>query len=113
LGLDKFSFEPKATPRHLKKKHTNTPKNSKRKAEEGDVGSPAKAKVQRTHASADVSVVTTGVRRSQRNMGKSVDYTKERVEQGPIPIAVKSRVRSLENEGPLGRGAGSKRIHNP
>jgi E3 ubiquitin-protein ligase UHRF1 len=112
LGLDKPVFEPKAKPGHVKKKASNTPK--KRKAEEEDVdASTPKTKVQRTRATADVFAATAGVRRSQRNVGRSVDYTAERVDRGPVPIAIQSGVRGVENEGPLGRGAGSKRIHEP
>ena len=61
------------------------------------------AKISRTR-----EVSTLGTRRSQRNVGKTVDYTAE------IDLRVASRARSnvKGEDGPLGRESG-KRIHNP
>ncbi|KAJ7900386.1 PUA-like domain-containing protein [Mycena olivaceomarginata] len=53
------------------------------------------------------------VRRSSRNAGKTVDYKGERQESSPLPISFKSGIRDTENSGPLGREAGSKRVHDP
>jgi E3 ubiquitin-protein ligase UHRF1 len=102
LGLDKPFFEPKETSKKASPK--------KRRLEDGPDQNGAN-KVQRKNDSEQLS--SSGLRRSQRNVGKMVKYSAERVDLGPVPASVQSGLRSIENEGPLGRPAGSKRIHNP
>ncbi|KAJ7899158.1 PUA-like domain-containing protein, partial [Mycena olivaceomarginata] len=55
----------------------------------------------------------SAVRRSSRNAGKTVDYKAEHQRGSPLPVSFTSGVRSTENTGPLGREAGSKRLHDP
>jgi E3 ubiquitin-protein ligase UHRF1 len=101
LGLDKPTLEPKAT--RIKK----TPATKKRKLPEtsadNDGGNKPPAKVQR---------VESGVRRSSRNVGKTVDYQSEVVKGSPVPISFSSGVKTSENSGPLGRQTG-RREYDP
>jgi E3 ubiquitin-protein ligase UHRF1 len=103
LGLEQPFFGPKETPA---KKRTAAPK--KRKAPADAEAEPSKA--QRTDSS---DVTLSGTRRSARNMGKKVDYKAERVEDPfGVPASIKSGVRRVANEGPLGR-EGGMRLHDP
>ena len=54
-----------------------------------------------------------GVRRSSRNAGKTIDYSKEINLSRDVPLAYSSGVKNALNEGPLGSGDGAKRLHNP
>jgi E3 ubiquitin-protein ligase UHRF1 len=101
LGLDKPFFEPKETKRPSKtvsKKRKQTP--------EQDFDSPTPAKAARIPSTDEQS---TRSRRSQRNIGKTVDYKGE-VARG-LPAA---RVQAglIQNDGKLGR-EGGKRRHDP
>lgn len=105
LGLDKPFFEPREKPRPKQKAALK-----KRKAvaeEEGE--SQTVNKVSRTSSE---DTVASGTRRSSRNVGKVVDYKNEQ-QRVYVSAAVKSGIRTLENDGPLGKEAGDKRIHNP
>ncbi|KAJ7070998.1 PUA-like domain-containing protein [Mycena amicta] len=103
LGLDKPVFEPTEIKRVERAKSSK-----KRKAvEQPDTHSEHAPKAARTDA------VSGPLRRSARTAGKSIDYKAEKQSGSPLPISFKSGLRSLENCGPLGRGEGEKRIHNP
>jgi len=58
------------------------------------------------------SAPTVATRRSQRNVGKAIDYTAERVLPDDRPARVASGLKQLVNDGPLGRDDG-KRLHDP
>ena len=102
MGFDKPTLEPKET--RLKK----TPATKKRKLPEtsadddGDNTPPAKA--QRVE-----SDPTSGVRRSSRNAGKTVDYRNEVVKGSPVPISFSSGVKTSDNSGPQGRQTGQRK----
>jgi E3 ubiquitin-protein ligase UHRF1 len=64
------------------------------------------AKVARTDASDDAS----GVRRSARNAGKTVDYKSEKTGGLPLPLSVRNRNKKPGNAGPLGEGKGGKKM---
>ena len=70
-----------------------------------DAGAPAKAA--RTK-----EAPTVATRRSQRNMGKTVDYKAERSLPDLLPARVASGIKELIDDGPMGRDSGT-RIHNP
>ncbi|KAK7064203.1 E3 ubiquitin-protein ligase ORTHRUS 5 [Favolaschia claudopus] len=107
LGLDKPFFEPEEVRRPKPAKATTS---KKRKGEEHEDAPSSKAP--RVVKSSD-PVDAGGVRRSSRNAGKVVDYKRERQQSPPLPISFKSGIRVTENSGPLGRDAGSMRIHSP
>ena len=105
MGFDKPTLEPKET--RLKK----TPATKKRRLPEisadDDGGNKPPAKAQRVE-----SDPTSGVRRSSRNAGKTVDYKNEVVKSSPVPISFSSGVKTSENSGPLGRQTG-RREYDP
>ncbi|KAJ7254078.1 PUA-like domain-containing protein [Mycena haematopus] len=108
MGLDKPFFEPEEIKRPKPSKATS----HKRKAEEHD-GAPS-AKASRVGSVKSMDSGEAGLlRRSSRNAGKTVDYKSEQQAGSPLPISFKSGIRETENSGPLGREAGSKRVHNP
>jgi E3 ubiquitin-protein ligase UHRF1 len=103
LGLDQPLFEPKEKRIKISRK---------RKAVEIAVNEDERppAKLQRSSSYTPVSspVPDGGVRRSSRNAGKVIDYSKELADK---PLRSAARTIGLENEGPLREGG--KRIHNP
>lgn len=56
-----------------------------------------------------------GPRRSGRNAGRVVDYKSEKSASigHPVPASVSRKRGEALKEGPMGRSAGSKRLHNP
>lgn len=102
LGLDKPIFEPVESKRPVKAKRTD----KKRKVDETDATPDAPKRVKSSE------IPEGGVRRSGRNVGKSIDYKNEVVRTPMVSAAVKSGIKSVENEGPMGREEG-KRVHNP
>lgn len=107
LGLDKPLFEPKA--KHIQKSKQPKKRKVTESTEENDSEAPAQ-KLQRVDSdtSDPSSVSEGGPRRSARNLGKTLDYSKER-EVKPLAFAAPD---SLENTGPMGRQGGT-RIHDP
>ncbi|KAJ7619061.1 PUA-like domain-containing protein, partial [Mycena polygramma] len=104
MGLDKPFFEPK----EIKRPKASTKR--KRVVEEPDNAPNAKSsRVEPVAVDTDPGPV----RRSSRNTGKTVDYKSEQKGGSPLPISFRSGIRSTENTGPLGKEAGSKRIHDP
>ncbi|KAF8216207.1 PUA-like domain-containing protein [Mycena galopus ATCC 62051] len=108
LGLDKPFFEPEEVKRTKPAKATS----KKRKGEEHE-GAPSPKASRVTSANSVDSGKPSTVRRSSRNAGKTVDYKSEHQGGSSLPISFTSGVRGIENSGPLGREAGSKRIHDP
>ncbi|CAK5280539.1 unnamed protein product [Mycena citricolor] len=108
IGLKKPLVEPKEVRR---------PKPSKKRKLEDDYDSAPPSKVTRVDpaitAVAPDSGGTLSLRRSGRNAGKAVDYKTEKTTSSPIPISFTSGIRTTENEGRLGKEAGTKRIHDP
>ena len=104
LGLDKPFFEPKVKPTPAKA--TSAQRKRKNKSEENEDSQPA-SKTQRSSEKSDV--VTSGARRSARNVGKHIDYNSEIQKSVIKPLA---KVPKSGNEGPLGRDGG-KREHDP
>ncbi|KAF4605246.1 hypothetical protein EYR40_004029 [Pleurotus pulmonarius] len=102
LGLDKPIFEPVESKRPVKAKRTD----KKRKVDDTDATPDAPKRVKSSE------MPEGGVRRSGRNIGKSIDYKNEVVRTPMVSAAVKSGIKSVENEGPMGREEG-KRVHNP
>ncbi|KAG9222839.1 hypothetical protein PLEOSDRAFT_1101745 [Pleurotus ostreatus PC15] len=102
LGLDKPIFEPVESKRPAKAKRTD----KKRKVDDTDVTPDAPKRVKSSE------IPEGGVRRSGRNVGKSIDYKKEVVRAPTVSAAVQSGIKSVENEGPMGREEG-KRVHDP
>jgi E3 ubiquitin-protein ligase UHRF1 len=103
LGLDKPFFEPKEKRRPPK----SVQKKRKASTDQNDNDAAPPVKVTRITSSEELA---TGVRRSQRNAGKTIDY---KGEQEPASQKALTRTRSLpENAGELGRSRG-KRLHNP
>ncbi|KAF7339443.1 E3 ubiquitin-protein ligase ORTHRUS 5 [Mycena sanguinolenta] len=109
MGLDKPFFEPEEVKRQKPSK--SAPK--KRKAEEHDGAPDAKKATRVESVKSTDSGEASPLRRSSRNAGKTVDYKSEKQTGSHLPISFKSGIREMENSGPLGREAGSKRIHNP
>ncbi|KAJ6509570.1 PUA-like domain-containing protein [Mycena vitilis] len=104
MGLDKPFFEPK----EIKRPKASTKR--KRVAEEPDCVPNAKSsRVEPVAVDKDPGPI----RRSSRNTGKTVDYKSEQKGGSPLPISFRSGIRNTENTGPLGKEAGSKRIHDP
>lgn len=103
LGLDQPLFEPKQ--KHIKVSR-------KRKAVETAVSEDERppAKLQRSSSDTLVSSPAPdgGLRRSSRNAGKVIDYSKELADK---PLRFAARAIGLENEGLLREGG--QRIHNP
>ncbi|KAH6917353.1 PUA-like domain-containing protein [Coprinopsis sp. MPI-PUGE-AT-0042] len=116
LGLDSLSKtiapkEPKtrkAPPKSKKRKVEETEDDASDKMEEDSEEPPSKAK--RTDTS---PTPAEGVRRSSRNAGKKIDYSKEIKLSREVPVAYSSGVKNAQNEGPLGSADGAKRVHNP
>jgi predicted phage gp36 major capsid-like protein len=77
----------------------------KRKLSDVDAGVPAK--VARTK-----EAPTVATRRSQRIVGRAIDYNAERSLPDLRPARVASGLKELVNDGALGRDSG-KRLHNP
>ena len=101
MGFDKPTLEPKET--RLKK----TPTTKKRNLPEtltDDGGNKPPAKAQRVESDS-----TSGVRRSSRNAGRTIDYRNELVKGSPVPISFSSGVKNSENSGPLGRQTGQRK----
>ncbi|KAF7347804.1 E3 ubiquitin-protein ligase ORTHRUS 5 [Mycena venus] len=110
LGLDKPFFEPEEIKRTKPKANATS---KKRKPVEEHDGAPS-PKASRVESVKSTDSGEAGpVRRSSRNAGKTVDYKGERHASSPLPISFKSGIRDTDNSGPLGREAGSKRIHDP
>jgi E3 ubiquitin-protein ligase UHRF1 len=110
MGFDKPTLEPKET--RVKKtpaiKKRNLPEISADDDDDGGNKPPARA--QRVE-----SDPTSGVRRSSRNAGKTVDYRNEVVKGSPVPISFSSGVKTSDNSGnlgPIGRLNG-KRKYDP
>ncbi|KAJ7630973.1 PUA-like domain-containing protein [Roridomyces roridus] len=109
LGLDQPIVQPKAARPQKPKAPTK-----KRKLEDDAAESPRPKAARKD--STDLASESGGdgtLRRSSRNQGKTVDYKAEHQGRQPIPVSFASGVRTTENEGPLGREAGSKRLHDP
>ena len=106
LGLDQPLFEPKAK---RIQKSTQSKKRKVANSTENENEMPA-SKLQRVDSdtSAPSLVPEGGPRRSARNIGKALDYNKER-EVEPLAFAA---TQPLENTGPMGRQGGI-RMHNP
>jgi E3 ubiquitin-protein ligase UHRF1 len=100
LGMAKPFFEPKETIRKPKAV-------TKKRKPEVELPQESLVKVSRV----DNRDVTAGTRRSQRNVDKTIDYTKAQNRGMPIPARVRSGITS-SGDGPLGRESG-KRIHDP
>jgi E3 ubiquitin-protein ligase UHRF1 len=104
LGFDKPTLEPKET--RLKKapatKKRSLPETSADADDDGGNKPPAKA--QRVESDS-----TSGIRRSSRNAGKTVDYRNEVVKGSPVPISFSSGVKTSDNSGPLGRQTGQRK----
>ena len=104
MGFDKPTLEPKET--RLKK----APATKKRSLPEisadadDDGGNKPPAKVQRVGSDS-----TSGIRRSSRNAGKTVDYRNEVVKSSPVPVSFSSGVKTSDNSGPLGRQTGQRK----
>ena len=107
LGFDKPTLEPKE--QRVKK----APVTKKRKASEDTSDeSPAPREPKAPRAAPIDSAPESGLRRSSRNAGKTIDYKSEIVDRTPVPVAYSSGVKVTENTGPMGREDG-KRVHNP
>ncbi|KAH8828058.1 PUA-like domain-containing protein [Flagelloscypha sp. PMI_526] len=109
LGLDKPMFEP----REVKPKPARKPAKRKEAPTESSPESteePSRSKVARLEGDESASA---GTRRSARNAGKKVDYSKEVVVESPMPISFTSGVKTTDHQGPLGSEEGTKRRHNP
>lgn len=107
LGFDKPTLEPKE--KIVKK----APAAKKRKvSEDTSEDSPAPREVKAPRASLADSATESGVRRSSRNAGKTVDYKNEIVDRTPVRVAYSSGVKGTENTGRMGREDG-KRTHDP
>lgn len=103
MGFDKPTLEPKET--RIKKSTTkkrSLPEISANADEDEGIKPPAKA--QRVGSDS-----TSGIRRSSRNAGKTVDYRNEVVKGSPLPISFSSGVKTSENSGPLGRQTGQRK----
>ncbi|KAG7099245.1 hypothetical protein E1B28_001108 [Marasmius oreades] len=109
LGLDTPKFEPTTT-----RTKTQKVSNKKRKtcpSEDTANGILSPVKVFRETEMDDAS---TGLRRSSRNAGKTVDYKAERVISDPTLISVETGIRKVWNAGPQGGGGlNGKRVHDP
>lgn len=94
-------FEPKEKPK----------KKLKRKAPEEveDVDEPAPKIRHVEDVKPEPENGPSGLRRSSRNSGNKIDYTKEQSMDSPQPVLWK---KISENDGPMGREAG-RRLHNP
>lgn len=106
LGLEKPQVEPKEKPR----KKAPPPKR-KASSETEEVDAPA-AKIQRVEvedSEKEPGSGSSGLRRSSRNSGKKIDYSKEQSIGSPQPVI---RNKLSGNDGPMGREAG-KRVHDP
>ena len=102
-------LEPKET--RIKK----TPATKKRNLPETsayDEGKEPPAKAQRVESIELDSTSTSGLRRSSRNVGRTVDYQNEVVKGSAVPISFSSGVKTSNNSGPLGRQTG-RREHDP
>lgn len=97
-------FEPKET----KQKKPVAPKKRKAPPPENEPAS----KAARVEAPSEPES-TSGIRRSGRNAGKTIDYSKEILGRSPLPVSITSGVRTTDNEGPMGRDSGSKRMYSP
>lgn len=103
LGLDKPIFEP--TEKVVKQPAAT----KKRKLPDPPLNEEAEADAKAQRVSLPKPVPESGVRRSSRNVGKTVDYKNEIVKDSPIPVAYSSGVKVSENEGPMGREDGPRR----
>ncbi|KAH9486906.1 E3 ubiquitin-protein ligase UHRF1 [Psilocybe cubensis] len=103
LGLDKPIFEPTEK---VVKKPTAT---KKRKGPDTPTSENAEPDTKAQRVSPSQSTPESGVRRSSRNVGKTVNYKREIVKESPIPVAYSSGVKVAENEGPMGREDGPRR----
>lgn len=103
FGLDKPFFEPTA------KRLEKTKQTKKRKAsplsEQSEIEEPEPEPAPKRLGT------ESGPRRSARQAGKAVDYSKERKDRLPRSAALTSGIKSYENEGPQGQGG--MRRHNP
>lgn len=106
LGLNKPLFEPVEKP---SKKPTAS---KKRKQPETPLEEEKTKDTKAQRVDNVESAPTSSLRRSSRNVGNVVDYTKEIVRGSPIPVAYSSGVKALENDGPMGRDVG-RRLHDP
>ena len=107
MGFDKPTLEPKET--RLKKTPTTKKRNLPETSADDDGSNKPPAKAQRVESD---PTVTSGIRRSSRNVGKTVDYRNEAVKDSPVPISFSSGVKTSENSGPLGRQTG-RREYDP
>ncbi|KAJ7225482.1 PUA-like domain-containing protein [Mycena pura] len=101
LGLNKPLFEPKEVKRVKASK--------KRKPE--PVEDRDSEPVPKTPRIESVNTTSGALRRSGRNAGKTIDYQSEQHIGSPVPVSI--NMRRIENTGPMGRGTGSKRLHDP
>jgi E3 ubiquitin-protein ligase UHRF1 len=99
----------KAPPKSKKRKVEETHDEASDKTEDEEAPRASKA-AKRTNTS---PAPAEGVRRSSRNAGKTIDYSKEIKLSRDVPIAYSSGVKSAQNEGTLGSADGAKRVHNP
>lgn len=99
----------KAPSKSKKRKVDETQDDASDKTEEEEPPRASKAAKRSDASPAPVE----GVRRSSRNAGKTIDYSKEIKLSRDVPVAYSSGVKSAQNEGPLGSADGAKRVHNP
>jgi hypothetical protein len=90
-------------------KREQAPKAPKKRKLTSDEDADAPVKAARTK-----EAPTLATRRSQRNVGKTIDYTAERSlpDALTVPARVASGLKELVDDGPLGRDSGT-RIHDP
>jgi hypothetical protein len=106
LGLDKPTLEPKET--RIKKTPATKKRNLETSTDDHESKKPP-AKAQRVESD---PTSASGVRRSSRNVGRTVDYVNEVVKDSPTPISFSSGVKTSGNLGPLGRQTGQRK-YNP
>ncbi|KAF9015218.1 PUA-like domain-containing protein [Cyathus striatus] len=112
LGLEGPTLEPREKIPH------KIQRNKKRKAEalsqvtEANEQDGSSAKFQAAEGS-EAGTENKPLRRSSRNVGKKVDYSAEISTARTLPLAYSSGVKTSDNDGPLGREAGAKRLHDP
>ena len=101
MGFDKPTLEPKET--RVKKTPATKKRNIQETTADDEGGNEPPAKAQRVESD------PSGVRRSSRNAGKTVDYRNEVVKGSPVPISFSSGVKTSDNLGPLGRETGHRK----
>ncbi|KAJ3774966.1 PUA-like domain-containing protein [Lentinula raphanica] len=109
LGLDKPFFDPIEKPGKPK---ATAKKRKADQIEDNSRSTSTNKKLSRNSSDTSSDQDNTPLRRSTRNQGKKVDYSKEKVSKDYIPDSFKAGIRTTSNTGPMGREDG-KRIHDP